>query len=121
MASIWNSQTGEVELSTNAGEGAITSASYLPDGRTLVAALGTRTIRLSNATTGDRFGELPVTAAPNCVAYAPDLGLLAASCQDGSVAVWTADGRSHVWYPPFLAVQESVANELQYDKSSGAP
>ena len=72
-------------------EGAVTSASFSPDGNTLVTASDDQTARLWNADTGEEIATLNHEGAVSAASFSPDGNTLVTASDDQTARLWNAD------------------------------
>ena len=106
MTASWDLRDGFERFSTRGKSDGVLSAAYTRDGKTIAAVIGDRIIRLWNADTGDRIGDIHTSHFPGSLSISDDNQLIAVGCRDGSVTVWGADGTERVFHPSFLTAPD---------------
>gem|GEM_PF-7089205 len=101
--SLYDVASGKQRLSMAAtGSGAISNVNFSPDGRHLLALIGSNDFVVWDTTTGRAVFETPPEAsqraAVTALAMSPSSSLIGLGREDGTVEIWASDDGGH-WLP----------------------
>ena len=88
---VWNSATGECELTLKGHSNTATSACFSPDGAKIVSASGDSTVRVWNAATGECELTLKEHSSYVCSArFSPDGAKIVSASYDNTCLLYTS-------------------------------